>query len=227
MRKLKLVLLSVVCALPLVVAPSGLADPPPWAHGHGGGGGGGYSIALIAPWGDAVNTTDSITLTYSVSGSPNVPQTAIDAATDAAQTWSSWLSSRAGNGTFAVQEAPGGSANVPITIKPGGGRIAGQTRLSYDGQGFIDGATVQISGSSFGLSNDYKTVYEITLHELGHAFVGLGHSDDPNDLMYPTLNGTTTIGKCEASGVDALYGWLKDGNSSTGPTQPASSSVPC
>lgn len=116
---------------------------------------------------------------------------------------------------------------MPITIKNGGGMIAGQTKLSYDRQGFIKGATVQISGSSFGLANNYSTVYEIVLHELGHAFVGLGHSDDPSDLMYPTLNGTTTIGACEASGFDALYGWLEAGNPGTGPTLPSGSSVSC
>lgn len=230
MRQLKHVLLLVsVSVFVLVVASQASATPPPWAHGHGGGGGGGnYSIALIAPWGSAVLTgTDSIRLTYSVSASPNVPQTAIDAATAAAQEWSSWLASHDGRGQFTVAPASAGAATVPIKIKAGGGTVAGQTKLSYDGQGFINGATVQISGSSFGLSNDYNTVYEITLHELGHAFVGLGHSDDPSDLMYPTLNGTTTIGTCETSGFDALYGWLEDGSASTGPTQPASSSVDC
>jgi hypothetical protein len=222
MRKLMFVLL---CTLPLAMAPSGLADPPPWAHG---GGGGGYSIGLLAPWGNAVlSGSDSITITYSVSGSRNVPQAAIDAATAAAQTWQGWLSSHDRSGTFTVEETSKGSAIVPITIKPGGGRIAGQTKLSYDSQGFIDDATVQISGSSFGLSNDYDTVYEITLHELGHALVGLNHSDDPKDLMYPTLNGTKTIGPCESSGFDALYGWLEDGSVSTGPTQPDSNSVGC
>jgi hypothetical protein len=230
MRKLKFVmLLAGVCVLVMGVAPQAFATPPPWAHGHGGGGGGGgTSIALIAPWGTAALTgVDSITLTYSVSASPTVSQTAIDAATAAAQEWASWLSSHDGKGDFTVRAAPAGSATVSITIKAGGGTIAGQTKLSYDAQGFIDAANVQISGSSFGLGNDYDTVYEITLHELGHAFVGLGHSNDPNDLMYPTLNGTTTIGTCEASGFDALYGWLEDGSPSTGPALPASSSVPC
>lgn len=222
-------LLAGVCALVLAVAPQASATPPPWAHrGGGGGGSGGYSIGLIAPWGDAALTgTDAITLTYSVSASPTVAQTAINAATAAAQEWAGWVSSHDGRGQFTIEQAPAGSATVQITIKAGGGKIAGQTKLSYDTQGFIDQATVQISGSSFGLSNDYATVYEITLHELGHAFIGLGHSNDPTDLMYPTINGTTTIGTCESSGFDALYGWLEDGNASTGPTLPASSSAPC
>jgi matrixin len=228
--KLRLALAAGLAMLAAVaVVPQASATPPPWAHGHGDGGGApsSNSIDLIAPWGPAAFTSpDTITLSYSVSASKSVAQTAVQAALAAASTWSSWLSSHDGSGHFNVQQGSGGVA-VPITIKNGGGTVAGQTKLSYDRQGFIKGATVQISGSSFGLANDYNTVYEIVLHELGHAFVGLGHSTDPTDLMYPTLNGTTTIGTCEAHGFDALYGWLEDGNASTGPTRPSVSSTAC
>lgn len=185
------------------------------------------SIGLIAPWGAAVlGGSDSIALTYSVSGK-NVPATALDAVSDAASAWAGWLSGNDGGGSFVVASGSGRGVNVPITIKPGGGTIAGQTKLSFDRRGFIKAATVQISGSSFGLANDYDTVYEIALHELGHAFVGLNHSDDASDLMYPYLNGVSTIGSCELSGFDALYAWLEDGSSSTGPTSPSASTVPC
>ena len=230
MTKLNLrLVLAIVFAVPaaFMAASQASAGPPPWAHGHAGGAPSSYTIGLIRPWGLAALTSpDTVTLSYSVSASRNVSQNAVQAASDAANAWAGWLSSHDGSGHFLVQEG-GGGATVPITIKNGGGRIAGQTKLSYDRQGFIKGATVQISGSSFGLANDTSTVYEIVLHELGHAFVGLGHSDDPSDLMYPTLNGTTTIGSCEASGFDALYGWLKDGNSGTGPTLPSATSVSC
>jgi hypothetical protein len=161
-----------------------------------------------------------------VSASKNVAQTAVQAALDAASAWAGWLSSHDGSGHFNVQQGSGG-VTVPITIKNGGGNVAGQTKLSHDRQGFLKGATVQISGSSFGLANDYGTVYEIVLHELGHAFVGLGHSTDPADLMYPTLNGSNSIGACEAAGFDALYGWLEDGKPSTGPTLPGAGSTSC
>ena len=226
MRKLA-VAAAVLAAVTVVSQAS--ATPPPWAHGHGGGGGApsSYSIGLIAPWGPAALTApDTITLSYSVSASSNVSQTAVQAALNAASAWAGWLSSHDGSGHFNVQQGTGG-VTVPITIKNGGGTVAGQTKLSYDRQGFIKGATVQISGSSFGLANNYDTVYEIVLHELGHAFVGLGHSTDPTDLMYPTLNGSNSIGTCEAHGFDALYGWLEDGNAATGPTRPSGSSTSC
>jgi len=228
MLKLRLVLATALAVPAALVAVSqATATPPPWAHGHGGGAPSSYTIGLIAPWGPAAfSAPDTITLSYSVSGSTNVGQTAINAANDAASTWSGWLSSHDGAGHFVVGQGVGG-VTIPITVKNGGGTIAGSTKLSYDRQGFIKGATVQISGSSFGLANDYNTVFEIVLHELGHAFVGLGHSTDPSDLMYPSLNGSMAIGSCEKSGFDALYGWLEDGNSATGPVRPSSSSVSC
>jgi matrixin len=183
-----------------------------------------FSINLIAPWGPSVyqSSTKTITLTYSISASKPVSATATTAASNAASAWATWLGSESHH-HFVVVQAVGGVATVPITIKNGGGQIAGSTKLSFDRQGFIAGARVQISGSSFGLANNPDTVYEITLHELGHAFVGLGHSNDPNDLMYPYLNGVTTIGACESSGYSVLYSWLGSSN----PILPAVGSVTC
>ena len=188
------------------------------------------SITVVRPWGSAVYSgTDTITLTYSISAPKAIPSTAVDAVQEAVNDWASWLPSHDGKGSFTIVAATGRSANVQISMKAGGGNILGQTHWSFDRQGFIKGATVKISGSTYGFANDPATVHEITLHELGHAFVGLGHSDDPTDLMYPTLGSTSTgIGACELAGFDALYSpWLTDGSSSTGPTLPVDSTVDC
>jgi hypothetical protein len=168
---------------------------------------------LIGPWGPSVLTapnTDSITLTYSVSAQQQVPTEALDAARQAASDWAAWVSSHDGSGTFTIEQAVGGTPTVPITIKNGGGVIAGKTKLTLDKQGLIKAASMQISGSNQGLENDPDTVYEITLHELGHAFIGLNHSDDPTDLMYPILNGSMSIGTCEENGSTSSA-WLMDG----------------
>jgi matrixin len=189
------------------------------------------SIQLIAPWGSAVYTnTDTITLTYSISAGSKVPPQAVAAVEAAISDWQSFFSRSDGRGHFVVSEAaPGVRANVPITIKNGGGTILGQTKFSFDRQGFIKAAPVSISGSSFGLANDPATVTYIAEHEFGHALVGLGHSDDANDLMFPTIGASNPgIGACEAAGFDALYSpWLTDGLSSTTPTLPSVSSIPC
>ena len=188
------------------------------------------SINVVRPWGGAVYSgTDTITLTYSISAPKAIPSAAVDAVQEAVDDWASWLPSQAEKGNFTIVAATGRRANVQISMKAGGGNILGQTHWSFDRQGFIKGATVKISGSTYGFANDPATVHEITLHELGHAFVGLGHSDDPSDLMYPTLGSTSTgIGACELAGFDALYSpWLTDGSSSTGPTLPVDSTVDC
>jgi hypothetical protein len=188
------------------------------------------TIQLVAPWGNSVYTnTDTITLTYSISAGSRVPAQAVQAVEDAISDWQAFFAAREGSGDFVVTQAVGGKANVPITIKNGGGPILGQTKFSLDRQGFIKAAPVSISGSSFGLANDPDTVRYIAAHELGHALVGLGHSDDPDDLMYPTIGSSYpgVFGGCEEAGFDALYPWLQDGSSSTGPALPGETTVDC
>jgi YD repeat-containing protein len=77
---------------------------------------------------------------------------------DAAASWASWFNSHDGSGQFVVQQRIGGPVTIPITLKNGGGTIAGQTKLSYDQQGFVSAATVQISAKSFGIQNSSNTV---------------------------------------------------------------------
>jgi hypothetical protein len=189
------------------------------------------TIQVVAPWGNEVYTdTDTITLTYSINAGKKVPQEAVDAVEDAISAWQAFLAANEGSGDFVVTAAaPGAKADVPITIRNGGGRILGQTKFTLDRQGFIKAAPVSISGSSFGLANDPDTVTYIAEHELGHALVGLGHSDDSGDLMFPTIGDTNPgIGACEAAGFDLLYSpWLTDGNSSTTPTLPGATSASC
>ena len=189
------------------------------------------TIQLVAPWGNTVYTnTDTITLTYSISASNKVPQQAVNAVQNAFFAWQTFFSANDGSGQFVLTPAaPGTKANVPVTIKNGGGNILGQTKFTLDRQGFLKAAPVSISGSSFGLANDPDTITYIAEHEFGHALVGLGHSDDSNDLMFPTIGATNPgIGACEEAGFDALYSpWLTDGSSSTGPVLPSTTSASC
>ena len=189
------------------------------------------TIQLVAPWGNAVYTnTDTITLTYSISAGKKVPQQAVGAVQTAISAWQTFFSTNQGSGHFNVTlAAPGTAANVPITIKNGGGNILGQTKFSFDKQGFIKAASVSISGSTSGLANDPATLTYIAEHELGHALVGLGHSNDSGDLMFPTIGPSNPgIGPCEIAGFDALYQpWLTDGSSATTPTLPSVASASC
>src|SRR5579864_5351767 len=47
-------------------------------------------------------------------------------------------------------------------------------------------------------------VYSVALHELGHA-LGLGHSDNPNDVMYPYLKINTVLAPGDITAIQTLY----------------------
>ncbi len=50
------------------------------------------------------------------------------------------------------------------------------------------------------------TLYQITLHELGHA-LGLAHSADPADVMFPALGpADTDLSPADIAGIQFLYG---------------------
>jgi hypothetical protein len=48
-------------------------------------------------------------------------------------------------------------------------------------------------------------VYTVALHELGHS-LGLGHTDNPSDVMYPYYRFGTPLSADDIAGVQSLYG---------------------
>jgi Matrixin len=67
-------------------------------------------------------------------------------------------------------------------------RRAGQADIRWNGAGWIASGTLTLAThTSDGLLLDIDAVYTVALHEIGHL-LGLGHSDDPQDVMYPTTS---------------------------------------
>jgi hypothetical protein len=57
-------------------------------------------------------------------------------------------------------------------------------------------------------------LFSVTLHELGHA-LGLGHSDNPNDVMYPYYKMTSGLAAGDIAAIRTMY--AAQGTTSTSP----------
>jgi hypothetical protein len=67
-------------------------------------------------------------------------------------------------------------------------------------------ALVPGTGGALTYSSFAATLYQVSLHELGHA-LGLAHSTDPNAVMYPSAGSSNaTLDASDIAGIQALYG---------------------
>lgn len=98
-----------------------------------------------------------------------------------------WVHATKGIVCYQVVTDPA-QADITVTItqqvdEPGAAQTIGQTDVSY-ADTVIMKATVQLVDQN----DDAAQFQEISAHEFGHALGIDGHSDDPNDIMFPVLS---------------------------------------
>ena len=104
-------------------------------------------------------------------------------------------------------------ADIVIVIEDDGGKILGQTRTRSVGRQacVLRSTFIRLNGEVFGQEFSGAGIRNVARHEFGHA-LGLGHSDDPSDLMYPTFECQDVFGDYDIvisdyaiDGLDAIY----------------------
>lgn len=126
-----------------------------------------------------------------------------------------------------------GNGRVTITFmdpcsemsNEGGTLAIGGSYYFTGGAGSVDGTEFNRASEGFIVTNDGPTALQylttagcfedVQTHELGHV-LGLGHSLDPNAIMFPTINagcaaGARSLGTDDVAGIGYIYGFRVSG----------------
>jgi hypothetical protein len=92
-----------------------------------------------------------------------------------------------------------GDGDLPWSSPP---QLSGEATYFWDANNFLTSATIVFDVGSPEAGTPY---FKLALHEIGHT-LGLGHTNDPNDIMYPNVDTAVGLSAGDIAGIQALYG---------------------
>ena len=104
-------------------------------------------------------------------------------------------------------------ADIFVQVQRDAQAVLGQTLTRSGGRRgcVLRSAFIRLNGEVSGRAFSGAGIRSVARHEFGHA-LGLGHSDDPDDLMYPSFGCQDVFGEYDISisdydidGLDAIY----------------------
>lgn len=173
-----------------------------------------YTLSLNGVgWSDLENPYKPKTVTVLIKPGKGVSNEAVNDVKEAIGMWDEVLDGIRAEATSAAPdlEIVEGvrSADIVISMKVGGGAVLGMARpQTYKNSCILKSVSIQLSGKALGTEFTNEGRKFTAAHEFGHA-LGLGHSDNPGDLMYkygdPEASECPEISECDKKGLRAIY----------------------
>jgi hypothetical protein len=167
------------------------------------------SIQVCCSWG--IELEDGI-LTYAIEDGENKLK---DSVREAANSWTEAIKE------IELEETDDDNADITISFRDDGKKIAGKTVNYFDSQGSIRKSVITISEESYDHEFSPAQIEQVTKHELGHT-LGLGHANFDGNLMTERVDtGSGIISACEIEAVKTANSWKlkEDGRSVHSPEE--------
>ncbi len=181
-----------------------------------------FSLAVLLMLGIRVNYASTLDLlgvgwnksevTVVILDSEDATEDAIEDIEEAIEDWNGVLM-ELNNAPILIVVDDVKRADIFVQVQRDAQAVLGQTLTRSGGRRgcVLRRAFIRLNGEVSGREFSGAGIRSVARHEFGHA-LGLGHSDDPDDLMYPSFGCQDVFGEYDISisdsdidGLDAIY----------------------